>query len=52
VKLPPFEHVKTFQCALCNGLQPTAAALAALSTLRVCDMHWRKMQAALDAQAR
>jgi hypothetical protein len=52
VKLPPFEHVKPLQCAICNGLKPTAEALAALPTLRICDMHWRRMQAVLDTQSR
>ena len=52
MKLPPFEHVKPLQCAICNGLEPTAEALAALPTLRICDMHWRRMQAVLDTQSR
>lgn len=52
VKLPPFEHVKPIQCAICNGLKPTPEALAALETLRICDVHWRRMQTALNAQSR
>ena len=52
VKLPPFEHVKSPQCAICNGLKPTPEALAALETLRMCDVHWRNMQVALNSQSR
>jgi hypothetical protein len=52
MKLPPFEHVKTLQCAICNGLKPTPEALAGLPTLRICDKHWRAMQTALDRQSR
>lgn len=52
MKLPPFEHVKTHQCDICNGLKPTPEALAALTTLRMCDVHWRNMQQALNTQSR
>lgn len=47
MKIPPIEHVKTIQCHICNGLNPTAQALAALPALRICAMHWRTMQSAL-----
>ena len=52
MKLTPFEHVKSPQCAICNGLKPTPEALAALETLRMCDVHWRNMQVALNSQSR